>query len=210
MHQPGELWQYNASGLVVGVLVARAAKQSLPDFLQARVCGPLGMTSTGFWTTTPMPTEYLTDVETGKLGPYQGTPAESWARPPAFPSGASGLVSTIDDYFNFAKMLRDGGHGLLSPTSIDLMTTNQLTSAQIAAGGMLLNGRGWGLGMSVAVTADEVSQNPGRYGWEGGSGTSWFNDPRTGITAVLMTQTSDVLFNGMLNEFGRLAIEAAG
>lgn len=209
MYEPGQHWQYNASGLVLGVLVARAAKQSLPDFLQARIFGPLGMTSTSFWTSEPMPIEYMTDFETGLLGPLPGTSLEGWARPPAFPSGSAGLVSTIDDYFRFATMVRDGGQRLISAASIDQMTTNLLTDDEIARGGIILGGRGWGLGISVAVHPDEVSQTPGRYGWEGGSGTSWFNDPNSGVTAILMSQTSDVLFNGTLNEFGRLAIEAA-
>jgi CubicO group peptidase (beta-lactamase class C family) len=209
MYEPGDHWQYNASGLVLGVLVARAAKQSLPEFLQARIFGPLGMTSTSFWTSEPMPIEYMTDFETGVLGSLPGTPLQDWARPPAFPSGSAGLVSTIDDYFTFATMMRDGGRGLLSAASIDQMTTNQLTDDQITGGGMILGGRGWGLGISVTVRPDEVSATPRRYGWEGGSGTSWFNDPHSGVTAILMSQTSDVLFNGTLNEFGRLAIEAA-
>jgi CubicO group peptidase (beta-lactamase class C family) len=29
---------------------------------------------------------------------------------------------------------------------------------------------------------------PGAYGWDGGFGTSWFNDPAKGLTAILLTQ----------------------
>jgi CubicO group peptidase (beta-lactamase class C family) len=214
MFQPGERWLYNASGLVLGVLVARASGATLPDFLDERIFAPLGMTRTAFWTDAPMPAEYMTDFTTGQLGPYPGSPAEAWTRPPAFPSASAGLVSTVDDYYAFARMLSNGGRdesgdALISPESISLMTANRLTEDQIARGGMILGGRGWGLGLSAAVRSDEVSQTPGRYGWEGGSGTSWFNDPASGVTAILLTQTSDVLFNGTLNEFGRLAINAA-
>jgi CubicO group peptidase (beta-lactamase class C family) len=28
----------------------------------------------------------------------------------------------------------------------------------------------------------------GAYGWDGGFGTSWFNDPARGFTAILLTQ----------------------
>jgi len=69
----------------------------------------------------------------------------------------------------------------------------------------VLGGRGWGLGMAVAVAPDEVSPVPGRYGWDGGSGTSWFNHPDQGLIAIVMTQTSDFLFNGGMAEFARLA-----
>lgn len=58
--------------------------------------------------------------------------------------------------------------------------------------------------MAVSVTPDEVSR-PGRYGWEGGYGTSWFNDPHRDLTAIAMTQTVDFWANGVYEEFQRLA-----
>lgn len=214
MSQPGEKWRYNASAHVLSVLVARAGGQPLPGLFRTRIFEPLGMADTGFWADAGnlprLPIEYLTDPQTGVLRPAVGIPAEEWMRPPAFPSGATGLLSTIDDYFRFARALRDGGMPLLSASTLKRMTTNHLSPEQIADGGWILGGRGWGLGMSVAVAPDDISPVPGRYGWEGGSGTSWFNDPHSGITAILMSQTSDVLFNGTLTEFGRLAIATAG
>ena len=114
----------------------------------------------------------------------------------------------MDDVLRFGRFLRERGAGLLSARAYDLLTTNVLTPEQIGGGGFVLSGRGWSHGMSVTVTPDEVSETPGRYGWEGGYGTSWFNDPATGRIAILLTQVSDVLFNGTLTEFGRLALTA--
>jgi CubicO group peptidase (beta-lactamase class C family) len=213
MCQPGDRWQYNAGALVLGVLVARAAGQPLGDLFQNRIFDPLGMTETGF--STPLdhagrlPSYYMTDFQTGKLELQSVSAPSEWTTPPAFPSGAAGLVSTIDDYFAFACMLLNRGihrgKRLLSDKSVQLMTTNHLTSEQIAGGGPVLGGRGWGYVMSVVTEPDEVSPIPGRYGWEGGYGTSWFNDPNRSLIAIAMTQTSDFLFNGGSDEFGRLA-----
>jgi CubicO group peptidase (beta-lactamase class C family) len=140
------------------------------------------------------------------------SPLELWLRPPAFPSAAGGLLSTVDDLLAFARMMAAGGayqgRRVLSAESVTAMTTNHLTDEQIAGGGAILAGRGWGYGMSVVVRPDDVSPVPGRYGWEGGSGTSWFNHPELDLTAILLTQVSDVLFNGTLTEFGRAAVEA--
>jgi CubicO group peptidase (beta-lactamase class C family) len=86
------------------------------------------------------------------------------------------------------------------------MTTNHLTAAQIAGGGPVLGGRGWGFGMSVVTAQDSASPVPGRYGWEGGYGTSWLNDPGRDLVAIAMTQSTDFLFNGALAEFTRLAL----
>ena len=49
---------------------------------------------------------------------------------------------------------------------------------------------------------------PGRYGWSGGYGTTWFNDPNRGRIAIALTQVSDFLFNGGLTEFNQLAAQA--
>jgi CubicO group peptidase (beta-lactamase class C family) len=211
MDQPGETWRYNVSGLVLGVLAARAAGLPLPELMRRRLFDPLGMATTGFSLPAAqahrLPGYYMTDPESGRLERRDISPAEQWAHPPIFPSGASGLASTADDVLAFARLLLGRGayHGtrLLSEGSVDLLTTNHLTPAQIAAGGAVLDGRGWGYGMAVTVAPDTVSSVPGRYGWDGGFGTSWFNDPATGRIGVLLTQVSDVLWNGTVDEFAR-------
>ncbi|GAB3144031.1 serine hydrolase [Micromonospora sonneratiae] len=212
MYQPGERWLYNTGSLVLGVLVARAAGQSLPDLFRSRIFEPLGMTETGFALPTEdtdrLPGYYMTNEETGKVELRGVSDPGEWAEPPTFPSGAAGLVSTVDDYLAFARLLLDKGlyqgRRLLSERSVDLMTTNHLTPEQVTGGGFVLDGYGWGLGMSVAIAPDEVSSVPGRYGWDGGYGTSWFNDPARQMIAIAMTQNSDFLFGGGLAEFRKL------
>ena len=88
------------------------------------------------------------------------------------------------------------------------MTTNHLTAAQIADARDLLDGRGWGFGLAVAVAPDRQPGAAGCYGWEGGSGTVWFNDPHRRLVGIAMTQTADFLFNGGMAEFVRLATES--
>jgi CubicO group peptidase (beta-lactamase class C family) len=211
VHQPGEKWMYNAGTLVLGVLLARVSGQPLGDLLRERLFEPLGMRDTGFWLSPDraarLPGHYMTDFSTGKMTEQDATPPEQWSRPPVFPSGSAGLVSTADDFLAFARLLLDrgvhGGTRLLSEQSVASMTTNHLTPEQIAGGGMLLP-QGWGYGLAVTVTADEVS-GPGRYGWSGGYGTSWFNDPGEGLIAIVLGQVSDLLWSGALTEFDRLA-----
>jgi CubicO group peptidase (beta-lactamase class C family) len=214
MYQPGERWNYNVGTLVLGVLLARAADQRLGDLLRERLFDPLGMGDTGFWLpperARQLPKHYMTDLETQTMAERPITGAEIWSRPPVFPSGSGGLVSTVDDYVTFARMLLDrgvhGGTRLLSEKSVELMTTNHLTPAQIARAGRILDGSGWGLGMAVTVAPDEIS-GPGRYGWSGGYGTTWFNDPNARLIAIAMTQVSDFMWSGALTEFDKLAYE---
>jgi CubicO group peptidase (beta-lactamase class C family) len=97
---------------------------------------------------------------------------------------------------------------LMSKESVRRMTTNHLTPEQMAGGGPILGGLGWGFLTSVAAAPDDVSATPGRYGWNGGYGTFWFNDPTRDLIAIAMTQVSDILFNGTTTEFAKLAVNA--
>jgi CubicO group peptidase (beta-lactamase class C family) len=215
MYQPGERWQYNVGALVLGVLVARAAGQPLGAFLHDRLFEPLGMRDTGFVMPVDqagrLPPHYATDFSTGKMTEVTITGPDVWTTPPPFPSGAAGLLSTMDDFFAFASLLLNlgvhQGRRLLSEASVEAMTTNHLTSEQIAGGGILLDGQGFGYCIGVSVTPDDVSA-PGRYGWSGGYGTTWFNDPNRGRVAIALTQVSDFLFDGGLTEFNSLAAQA--
>ncbi|GIG89522.1 serine hydrolase domain-containing protein [Plantactinospora endophytica] len=213
MHSPGERWQYDTAAEVLGVLVARAAGRPLPEFLADRIFTPLGMADTGFVVPAGQADRlaglYVGDPETGALTEREVSRPAEWATPPAFPSGANGLVSTAPDYLAFARLLLHRGvhqgRRLLSEKSVELMTTNQLTPEQIAAAGPVLDGYGWGYCLSVAVTPDESSPIPGGYGWTGGYGTSWFTDPHRDLIAIVLTQTVGFLFDGGLAEFRTLA-----
>lgn len=194
MAQPGARWLYTLGSNVQGVLVARASGQSLPDFLQARILGPLGMKDTGFFAAPEkalrLATAYM--PQDGKLTLFD-PPVGMYSRPPAFPAGDSGLVSTADDYAAFGRFLANGqtpdGTRLLSAASLKAMKTDHLTAAQRKDGEEILcPGRGWGYGMGVVAEPNADGIAPGAYGWNGGFGTSFFNDPAKGLTAVLLTQ----------------------
>jgi CubicO group peptidase (beta-lactamase class C family) len=201
MHQPGEQWMYNTGSDVLGVLIARASGQPLETFLHERLFEPLGMRDTGFsvpeGSLDRLATSYWTEPTSGKLTVYDEPRGGQWSHAPAFPSGAGGLVSTIDDYLAFGQMLlSQGKHGnerILSRLSVELMTTDQLTPEQKAVSGLFpgfFDSLGWGFGVSVITRRDDIAAVPGRYGWDGGLGTSWYSDPREEMVIILMTQSA--------------------
>jgi CubicO group peptidase (beta-lactamase class C family) len=108
-----------------------------------------------------------------------------------FPSGAGGLVSTVDDWHRFARMLLAGGSAggrqLLSAASVQQMTTDQLTPSQRDASRLFLEGQGWGFGGSVDVEAIDPWNVTGRYGWVGGTGTAAHVTASTGAVAILLS-----------------------
>ncbi len=201
MHQPGEQWMYNTGSDVLGVLIARASGQPLETFLRERLFEPLGMKDTDFsvpkTSLNRLATSYWTDSASGKLTVYDEPRDSQWSHPPGFPSGAGGLVSTINDYLAFGQMMLSlGKHGserILSRLSVETMTTDQLTPEQKAVSSMVpgfFDNHGWGFGVSVITRRDDIAAVPGRYGWDGGLGTSWYSDPREDMITILMTQCS--------------------
>ncbi|MET0543888.1 MAG: serine hydrolase domain-containing protein, partial [Variovorax sp.] len=177
--------------------VERASGRSLEDFLQERLFGPLGMKDTSF--TVPasslhrLPGCYGFDRERGQLEVFDGAGNAEWSRPPAFASGAGGLVSTADDYHAFCRMLLDKGRArherILSQEAVDAMTRNQLTTAQRQGGDMFFGQHSsWGFGMAVNIAATKPWTVPGRFGWDGGFGTSAWADPKNDFVGILLTQ----------------------
>ena len=201
MHQPGAQWMYNTGSYILGVLIARASGQPFETFLSERIFEPLGMDDTGFsvsaGTLDRLSSSYWTDAETGALKLYDSADDSNWSRPPAFPTGGSGLVSTVDDMLAFGQMLLEhgsyDGQRILSRPSVELMMSDQLTPEQRAASAgieFMLDGQGWGFGGQVIVRRDQVGFAPGAYGWSGGLGTTWHVDPREDMISILMTQAS--------------------
>jgi CubicO group peptidase (beta-lactamase class C family) len=193
LYQPGERWLYNTGSDVLGVLVARAAGRPLEEFLRARVFEPLGMVDTGFSTVDVdrLGSCYGTDPGSGVRHVYDA-PRGQWATPPEFPSGGGGLVSTLDDLHAFGRMLLAGGrlpHGsrLLSRAAVEAMTTDHLGDEPGMGGPSPDGSQGWGFGVGVQVRRRGLGPTPGGYGWAGGLGTSWANDPAKNLVGIVLT-----------------------
>lgn len=175
MTQPGEQWMYDTGSDVLSVLIARASGKPFDVFLRERIFDPLGMRDTGF-SVRPSDIDRLLTSYTGDLSVYDEAQGGEWSRPPAFPSGASGLVSTIDDYLAFSHWVR---------RYESVMAKDQLTAAQRGATANWLPGyfhnHGWGFGVEVDLAT-------GRYGWDGGLGSIWRVDPAKDLELILLTQ----------------------
>ncbi len=199
MHQPGEKWVYNTGSDVLGVLIARASGQPFEAFLRERLFEPLGMRDTAFSVPPAsldrFATSYWTNPRTGAAEVYDMPEGGQWSRPPAFPSGGGGLVSTVDDYLSFARMLlnhgKNGGERILSRAAVETMTADHLTPAQKAVSELaprFFDNHGWGFGVAVVTRRDSPAEPVGQYGWNGGLGTAWFSDPSAGMVGILLTQ----------------------
>ncbi len=199
VHQPGERWLYNSGSDILGVLISRVAGTSLETFLRERIFAPLGMNDTSFSVPAKkldrLASCYWTNFATGEFEVFDGVDDSRWASSPVFESGAGGLVSTVDDLLAFGEMMLKGGQygseRILSRPSVELMTTDHITPEQKAVSGFFpgfWDDHGWGFGVSIVTRRDDLAATPGRYGWDGGYGTSWYVDPEEELVGILMTQ----------------------
>lgn len=195
--QPGEQWKYSIAVDIQGYIVEKLSGQSLPDFMQSRIFGPLRMTDTAFWTPegkrSRFASLYAMDPRTGAIAPAEGFMVLPVDRPPTAASGGGGLVSTLHDYARFAQMLLNGGEldgaRILAPATVKLMASNHLTDVQLAGKPL---GDGVGFGLDFAVVTDPVRAGTlagkGTYSWGGAAGTWFWIDPENEVVFLGMIQ----------------------
>ncbi len=190
--QPGDAYVYGYNTDILGCVVERASGSSLDEFIRTRITQPLGMVDTHFFVppakATRLVTVYASDSTNHAerapdgargQGHYVDGPRKDFA-------GGAGLISTARDYARFLQMLLNGGEldgaRLLSPKTVELMTSNQV--------GMLYNanGMGFGLGFSVVerLGADNTMMSVGTFGWSGAYGTQYRVDPEERLVWVFM------------------------
>ncbi len=213
--QPGTRWHYSVGIDVAARLVELLSGESLGDFLQARLFGPLGMLDTGFG---------VPDDQLGRLSAMYGLPdlvgrdysavelmeaalagfneridvsaTYPTDSPDVFQRGGLGLFSTTSDYMKFAQMLAAGGrHGtdrVIGRKTLELMHTNHLPTELLPYEllGLPVPGMGFGLGsrVMVDVAASAGTGSVGEYGWAGAAKTYYWVDPAEELVGVFMSQ----------------------
>jgi len=201
-YQPGKGWTYSMSMDVEGYIVEKLSGQSLPDFMHEHIFAPLGMKDAGFYVPADKRSRFATNYrdDHGTLVvTAAGSPPKDYTEQPTAPSGGGGLVSTAEDYYRFATMLKNGGEldgkRILSPATVKLMTTNhlpaKLLTGQFGIGQHVMR-PGFGYGYNCAVVFDPAAANlpdgKGTFFWDGAAGTWFWVDPTNDIVFVAMIQ----------------------
>lgn len=196
---PGAKWEYGASADVMGAVIETVSGMKLSEFYKKEIFEPLGMTDTGF---------YIPEEKYSRLAkPYVQSPdgnvhytnhdlcITDYKCPPAFESGGAGLVSTIDDYAKFVKMLAN--HGSLNGTrilgrkTVEFMSSDCLTDAQRNSTQWdSMIGQGYGNFMRVlhSPAAAGFNGTKGEYGWDGMLGCYFCIDPGEDLAFLYFVQ----------------------
>ncbi|HEY6082580.1 MAG TPA: serine hydrolase domain-containing protein [Chitinophagaceae bacterium] len=211
MHQPGAAFTYGLSIDILGYMVEIVSGMSLKDFFRQRIFEPLGMKDTYFYIPPAKQSRLAKVYTTNEKGEaVEDDSKDSSGANTIYPlvkngtyySGGAGLCSTAYDYAVFLQMLENGGiyngHRLLSPSTVRLMTTNQI-------GDLGLWGSPDKFGLSFEVVTENGSArfpwNPGTFSWGGFWGSLYWADPKAGIVAQIWTQHPAAGWTEMSNKF---------
>lgn len=219
-YQPGSAWRYSFATDVVARLVEVVSGKRFDDYLKANIFEPLAMNDTDFWvppektdrfTTMYAPTDLFDPMKPGLVkvdDPHDG----SYTRERNLLSGGGGLVSTVQDYLAFIRMIVSGGSWqdarILAPETLALMRKNQLADGVGVSFPMWdMPGTVFGLGFALKTQLAE-GEPPGmqnEYHWGGMAGTHSWMAPEAGITGMCMTQRMPGFWHPFSHEFKALA-----
>jgi CubicO group peptidase (beta-lactamase class C family) len=214
-HHPGEAFSYGINTDILGALIEVVSGQSFEDFLQERICKPLGMVDTSFDVAPEKmnrlaKTYSITNGALKEAEPFIGVYAEKGR---GIPSGGGGLFSTVSDYSRFAQMLLNGGaldgQRILGRKTVELMTANHLHMITNSVHAMA-PGKGFGLGVEVQLDVGQsgLLTSVGQYGWYGAATTYCQIDPKEKIVAILFTQHFPFNQHGIFARFQNAYFQA--
>lgn len=205
-YEPGTQWHYSVGVDVQGRLVEELSGKKFSTYLKERIFDPLDMRDTAF-SVSPDQLPRLAQLYApqgtagGGFSARASGPGLDVASPQTsrryieggeFESGGGGLVSTARDYLRFCQMLLNGGEldgvRVLSPKTIELMTTNHLGDIPMGFG---RSGAGFGLGFGLVLDPGQVGEvsSAGEYNWGGAAGTRFWIDPEENLIGIFMVQS---------------------
>jgi CubicO group peptidase (beta-lactamase class C family) len=195
---PGTDWTYSAAIDVLGRVIEVASGETLDVYLKKTIFEPLDMPDTAF----NVPPEKLPRFaanytrSTGGLKVTDVPAKSAYAKEVTFFSGGGGLVSTAMDYLRFLTMIQNGGelggHRILRPETVALMTTNQLPKEAFPIHFDKEARLGTGFGFGFSVRTENTSWDPsgrlGEYGWGGAASTHYWVSPADKLIVITLEQ----------------------
>jgi len=203
LYQPGTVWNYSISVDIQAYLVEVLSGKSFDVYLQERLFDPLKMVDTDFYAPAGKAERLALSYkpqEDGSLAPLPNTPFLS---KPRFLNGGGGLISSMDDYLRFARMLLAGGEldgvRILKPETVELMRQNQLPEG-VDNIGPFFPGNQFGLNVAVVNDSPAAGYLPeGTFWWWGIQGAWCWIDPSNDAIIIGMMQNTDYRLSRMIH-----------
>mgnify|MGYP003388974283 FL=1 len=189
-YEPGTQYVYGINQAILGRIVEVVTKKSFYEYLKERIFDPLDMMNTKF---------YLTSEDRNKFQPLYLNSMSTKEYTNSYDElhyeinnhayfGGEGLVSTLEDYAKFCKMLLNGGElkgqRIISKNSIDIMTEKHSDGND-----------GFYNAFSLFVLEDPLedgrNSSKGIYGWSGYHNTHFWIDNEKNLFGLFMTRARE-------------------
>lgn len=190
---PGTRAEYSDIGFItLGVALERIAGESIDEFCQREIFGPLGMARTTFNPPRELRAQIPPTADEREGGGNSAHPHSTFRNrivqgevqdENAFVlggvAGHAGLFSTAGDVARFAQMMLAKGNPILRPETIALFTRREATP----------NGTSRALGWDIPSAPSQSGKHfgPRAYGHLGYTGTSLWIDPDRQLSITLLT-----------------------
>ena len=200
MSDPGERWEYGIAIDFAGKAVEAVSGQTLSEYMQDNIFGPLGMTDTGF---------RIGEAQRRRLAKIHARTPDGLVstnteipQEPEFHMGGGGLYSTVGDYLRFAQMILHGGSfnggQILRPETVAAMSANAMgelvcnpmkTAAPAVSNDVeFIDGMKWGLSFLINPEALPTGRSAGSLAWAGLANSYYWIDPKRQVAGVYATQ----------------------
>jgi CubicO group peptidase (beta-lactamase class C family) len=182
LHDPGSHAEYSDVGFIVlGVALERIAGETLDQFCQREIFGPLGMSHTaynppGSWRSAIPPTA---DDQSFRHRIIQGEVNDENASVMGGVAGHAGVFGTALDVASFANAMLKGGTSIIHSETVALFTRRQ--DSPIGTSRAL----GWDTPSAPSQSGKYFSASS--FGHLGYTGTSLWIDPERQISVTLLT-----------------------
>jgi CubicO group peptidase (beta-lactamase class C family) len=219
MHQPGARFSYGLSTNVIGALIEKISGLSLDAYLLNNIFEPLGMRDTYFYLPKKKQDRLVklyaknTDTSLALVPPVLFNADYPLQKNSKYFSAIGGLVSTTHDYAKFLTCLLEGGalgagKQLLSKSTIDALTTNQLGAKTFIFGGFpSLNSFGLGVGLTSAKGQVINNASEGSYFWGGAFNTAYMVDPKRKLITLFFFQRTPFALSSVLSSLEKATIK---
>ena len=200
--EPGSKYLYGINMAILGRVVEVVTKKTFYEYLKEKIFDPLNMDETKFYLTKSDRDRFQPlYINNGSLKGFTNDLDElTYDINNKACFGGEGLVSTLDDYFNFCQMLLNGGSfegkKIISQESINMMTKSYSK----------IEDDPFDYGFSFFVLRDPdldgTNSSKGIYGWSGYHNTHFWIDPEKKLFGLFMTRAREFSF-GIQKEFRR-------
>jgi len=212
---PGEQYVYGLNTDVAGRLIEVMTHQKLSDYIQARVCEPLGLTDTWYYLSKDRASRLVGVYSQERDMPLKPHAHDVFHTYPVAGAqklnmGGAGMSGTIADYAKICQFILNkgefNGKRLLAPATVEMMMVNQ-----IGANHVWDRMDKFGLGLQIFSPDSHYGDNatPGALLWGGYFCTEYTIDPKREMTLLIYTNVQPFAQGGEILHKFRTMVYAA-